>query len=83
MRFIFCLLILVSLDSFAQWKDYSISVKGDTINRVDMKGKKQGPWAIHVDELRGERGYEEEGYFEKGTSAPCLQQQKERIEWRL
>jgi antitoxin component YwqK of YwqJK toxin-antitoxin module len=29
-----------------------------------MKGRKQGPWAIHVDELRGERGYEEEGYFE-------------------
>jgi len=64
MRFVFFLLILISLDGFAQWKDYTISVKGDTINRVDLKGKKQGPWAIHVDDLRGERGYEEEGYFE-------------------
>lgn len=48
----------------AQWKDYTIGPKGDTLNRVDMKGRKQGPWAIHVDDLRGERGYEEEGYFE-------------------
>lgn len=45
-------------------KDYKISVRGDTLNRVDKNGKKQGPWVIHVDELRGERGYEEEGYFE-------------------
>jgi antitoxin component YwqK of YwqJK toxin-antitoxin module len=63
MRFICCLIILISLNSFGQWKDYIISVKGDTLNRVDLKGKKQGPWAIHVDDLRGERGYEEEGYF--------------------
>lgn len=28
-----------------------------------MKGKKQGPWVIHVDELRGEQGYDEQGYF--------------------
>jgi hypothetical protein len=64
MRFFICLFFLVSLNSQAQWKDFIISVKGDTLNRVDMKGKKQGPWFIHVDELRGERGYEEEGYFE-------------------
>jgi hypothetical protein len=64
MRFIFCLLLLVSLNSFGQWKDYKISVRGDTLNRLDMKGKKQGPWVMHVDDLRGERGYEEEGYFE-------------------
>ena len=44
--------------------NYIISVKGDTLDRVDMNGKKQGPWFIHVDELRGERGYEEEGYFD-------------------
>jgi hypothetical protein len=52
------------MTGFGQWKDYTIGAKGDTLNRVDMKGKKQGPWAIHVDELRGERGYEEEGYYE-------------------
>src|SRR5262249_50848113 len=45
-------------------KSFIISVKGDTLNRLDMQDKKQGPWVIHVDDLRGERGYEEEGYFE-------------------
>ena len=64
MRLIFCLILLVSLNSFGQWKDFTISVKGDTINRVDMKGLKQGPWAVSVPDLRGERGYDEEGYFE-------------------
>jgi hypothetical protein len=64
MRFIFILFIFISLSASAQWKSYIISPRGDTLNRVDLKGKKQGPWAIHVDELRGERGYEEEGYFE-------------------
>jgi len=64
MRLIFCLILLVSLNSFGQWKDFTISVKGDTINRVDMKGLKQGPWAVSVPDLRGERGYDEEVYFE-------------------
>lgn len=52
------------MNGFGQWKSFIISVKGDTLNRVDLDGKKQGPWLIHVDDLRGERGYEEEGYFE-------------------
>lgn len=64
MRFIIIFFLLISMSGLGQWKDYKISVKGDTLNRVDMKGQKQGPWVIHVDELRGERGYEEEGYFE-------------------
>jgi len=64
MRFVFFVLVLFSLSASAQWKDFIIGVKGDTLNRVDMKGRKQGPWSIHVDDLRGERGYEEEGYFE-------------------
>lgn len=65
MRYIFFLFCLISFNGFAQpWKSFIISVKGDTLNRVDMEGKKQGPWFIHVDDLRGERGYEEEGYFE-------------------
>jgi hypothetical protein len=64
MRYVLIFLLLVSLNGYGQWKDYIISVKGDTLNRVDLKGKKQGPWSIHVDDLRGERGYEEEGFFE-------------------
>ncbi len=63
MRFILALLLLISLDSAGQWKSFIISVKGDTLNRVDMQGKKQGPWVISMPELRGEPGYEEQGYF--------------------
>ena len=64
MRFVILFFLLISLNGFGQWKTYIIGVKGDTLNRVDLKDKKQGPWAIHVDDLRGERGYEEEGIFE-------------------
>ena len=64
MRLIVALFLFISISGSGQWKSYILSAKGDTLNRVDIKGKKQGPWAIHVDDLRGERGYEEEGYFE-------------------
>lgn len=64
MRLIVVLFLLISISGAAQWKNFIISPKGDTLNRVDMKGKKQGPWSVHVDNLRGERGYEEEGYFD-------------------
>lgn len=47
----------------AQWKSFILSPRGDTLNRIDQQNKKQGPWAVAVPELRGERGYEEEGYF--------------------
>ena len=47
----------------AQWKSYILSRGGDTLNRVDLNNKKQGPWVVSVPEIRGERGYEEEGYF--------------------
>lgn len=64
MRLIALLFLFISINGFGQWKDYKLTPGGDTLNRVDMKGKKQGPWAIHMDDLRGERGYEEEGYFD-------------------
>src|SRR5215213_6157773 len=64
MRFLFILFLFISVSGSAQWKSFILGPKGDTLNRIDLKGKKQGPWSIHVDELRGERGYEEEGYFE-------------------
>ncbi len=63
MRIIVLLFLLISVSVSAQWKTYEIGVKGDTLNRVDMKGLKQGPWVIKVPDLRGERGYDEEGYF--------------------
>ena len=63
MRYFIILLLFSSLQSQAQLKSFIISVKGDTLNRMDNNNKKQGPWVIHVDALRGEQGYEEEGYF--------------------
>lgn len=61
-------MIFISLQFFllqadAQYKTYRISQKGDTLNAVDYKGLKQGKWIVHVDPLRGEPGYEEEGVF--------------------
>jgi antitoxin component YwqK of YwqJK toxin-antitoxin module len=47
----------------AQYKSYKISIKGDTLNAIDQNGLKQGKWVVHVDPLRGEPGYEEEGVF--------------------
>jgi len=32
-----------------------------------MAGKKQGKWTIHVDEIRGNAGYETEGLFKDGN----------------
>jgi antitoxin component YwqK of YwqJK toxin-antitoxin module len=64
MRLIPVFFLFISLAGNSQWKNYIISVKGDTLNRVDMKSRKQGPWVVSVPDLRGERGYEEEGYYE-------------------
>ena len=63
MRIAFLIALFISINSYGQSKDYIISVRGDTLNRVDMKGKKQGPWVIHFDDLRGEQGYDEQGYY--------------------
>ena len=63
MRYLFSLVFLISFSAKAQWKDFIIGAKGDTLNRVDAKGMKQGPWVIKVREVRGEKGFEEEGYF--------------------
>lgn len=40
-----------------------IGVKGDTLNCVDMNGKKQGRWVNELPPLRGEKGYEEQGVY--------------------
>lgn len=61
--FFFTAFIFLLYNADAQYKTYKISVKGDTINAVDMHGLKQGKWVVHVDPLRGEPGYEDEGIF--------------------
>jgi hypothetical protein len=63
MRYIILLLLAASFSAHAQVKSFMLSPQGDTLNRVDAQGLKQGPWVVHVDDLRGERGYEEEGYY--------------------
>jgi hypothetical protein len=47
----------------AQLKSYILSPKGDTLNKVDKKGWKQGRWVIRTEPLRGEDGFEDEGIF--------------------
>ncbi|MBC7903512.1 MAG: hypothetical protein H7Y27_08815 [Gemmatimonadaceae bacterium] len=66
MRYILILCCLFSLPGFAQWKNYVIGVKGDTLNRVDKQDRKQGPWIVRYEEIRGEPGYEEEGEYKNG-----------------
>ncbi|MBD0278779.1 MAG: hypothetical protein ICV81_12575, partial [Flavisolibacter sp.] len=66
MRYLLVLLLFISVNAFAQCKQFIIGVKGDTLNCVDMKGLKQGRWVVKVESLRGERGYEEEGVFING-----------------
>jgi antitoxin component YwqK of YwqJK toxin-antitoxin module len=63
MRWIVFVCLMFSISANAQLKSFIIGVKGDTLNRVDQNGFKQGRWVSHVDALRGEPGYEEEGVY--------------------
>lgn len=64
MRFLLIpLLLLFSIATKGQNKLFRITDTGDTLDRIDMKGLKQGKWTVHVNPLRGEPGYEEEGVF--------------------
>lgn len=63
MRYILILFLLTSIDVYSQCKSFIIGVRGDTLNCVDMKGKKQGRWVNEMPPLRGEKGYEEQGVY--------------------
>ncbi|RYY55915.1 MAG: hypothetical protein EOO09_08520 [Chitinophagaceae bacterium] len=60
---LFVTLLLIACSSQAQWKSFKISPRGDTLNRIDQRDQKQGPWVNQVPELRGEMGYDEQGYY--------------------
>jgi hypothetical protein len=63
-KMMLCFSILLPCIANAQyWIDYKLSPKGDTINRIDKYNRKQGPWWFRYEEVRGEPGFEEEGYF--------------------
>ncbi|WP_126971796.1 toxin-antitoxin system YwqK family antitoxin [Gynurincola endophyticus] len=75
MRYILSLIaIFLCVAATAQWKSFELTKDGDTINRQDMVGRKHGPWVIKVEGLRGEQGYEEEGWFSYD---------KKEGEWRM
>lgn len=56
-------LFLFFTSGMAQYKSFKLNDNRDTINIIDKGGLKQGKWVIHVDEVRGEPGFEEEGIF--------------------
>ncbi|MFN8244025.1 MAG: hypothetical protein U0X40_08240 [Ferruginibacter sp.] len=62
----FLLGMLFSLNGNAQYKSFKLNDDGDTLNAIDQKDLKQGKWVNHIDELRGEPGYEEEGVYKDG-----------------
>lgn len=63
---LFTAILFSGAGASAQIKSFIISVKGDTLNVVDKNDLRQGKWVVHVDPLRGEPGYEEEGVFVNG-----------------
>src|SRR6218665_3594142 len=65
--FLFAFAFSLPFYAAAQYKTYKISVKGDTINAINAAGQKTGKWVNHVEELRGEPGYEEEGEYKNGV----------------
>lgn len=65
-RWLLALVLLASVPASAQLKSFIIGVKGDTLNRVDLKGRQQGPWVQRQEAVRGEQGYEEEGLYVDG-----------------
>jgi antitoxin component YwqK of YwqJK toxin-antitoxin module len=54
---------LFLMNGIAQYKSFKLNAEGDTLNAIDKKDMKQGKWVLHVEPLRGEPGYEEEGIF--------------------
>lgn len=63
LKYSFVLLLLAAGNAFGQCKTFIVGVKGDTLNCTDNAGLKQGKWIIQTPELRGEKGFEEEGAF--------------------
>jgi hypothetical protein len=58
-----CACLFFLQQATAQLKSFIISPNGDTLNKVDKKGWKQGRWVIRTEPLRGEDGFEDEGVF--------------------
>ena len=61
---IFLSILIISSNCMAQCATFRLNASGDTLDCTDLNGKKQGKWVVHVESLRGEPGYEDEGEFE-------------------
>jgi hypothetical protein len=68
---IFPLMFGLMINGNAQYKDFKLSPTGDTLNAVDKNSLKQGKWVNTIGEIRGEPGFEEEGFYknDKKTGA--------------
>ena len=64
--FLIITVIGLQLMAYAQCKNYKLSYKGDTLNCIDFKDRKQGSWIENFPELRGNPGYEAEGEYVNG-----------------
>ncbi len=51
----------------AQYKEFKLNAKGDTINAINQNDEKVGKWVTEMPDLRGEHGYVEEGVYKKGV----------------
>ena len=60
---IFPLLFVLMISGNAQYKNFKLSQTGDTLNAVDKNGLKQGKWVNTIGEIRGEPGFDEEGFY--------------------
>lgn len=75
MRWLVLICLFFAAHAEAQlWKDYKLNANNDTLNRIDMKDRKQGPWINRYESMRGEPGYEEEGWYKHN---------RKEGEWRL
>jgi antitoxin component YwqK of YwqJK toxin-antitoxin module len=63
MKNIFLFLLLITVSANAQYKNFVLLDNGDTLNRLDNNNLKQGRWKVHVNALRVDPAYDEEGSF--------------------
>lgn len=66
MKWLFFSLIFISFSASSQCKSYRLTNNGDTINCINENDLKQGKWSVKVEGVRGEPGYEEEGFYKDG-----------------
>lgn len=60
------LMLCIYMQPFSQCKSFDLLSNGDTINCIDVNGKKRGKWKVIMPALRGNPGYEEEGIYKNG-----------------